>query len=63
MDTPTWLQIGSALLIIGFLVFLWPRAKHWVKNSPKAEKGDWSALALPLLGVIAFIILLIMSVR
>ena len=63
MDTPTWLQIGSAVLIIGFLIFLWPRAKHWAENSPKAEPGDWPALVLPLLGVVAFVTLLIMSVQ
>ena len=30
-----------------------------LKNSPKAEKGDWSAVMLPLLGVVGFVIFLI----
>ena len=60
---PTWMQIGSALLIVGLLVFLWPQAKHWMKNSPKAEPGDWSGLILPLIGLVLFVMFLIASVR
>lgn len=64
MDTmPTWLQIGSALLIAGLLVFLWPQMKHWMKNSPKAQSGDWSSLILPLTGLVLFVIFLIALVR
>jgi len=57
-----WLKIFSAILIIGWIVFLWPRAMHWLKHSPKAQKGDWQAVVLPLAAVVGFVILLIMLV-
>ncbi len=58
-----WLQIGSAVVVILMLVFLYPAAKHWLQNGPKAEQGDWQAAAIPLLLVVGFVILLIMMVR
>jgi len=57
-----WMKIGSALLLLMMLVFLWPRAKQMMKESPKGSSEDWKAVILPLLGVIGFVILLIMMV-
>lgn len=57
-----WMKIGSALLLGMMVVFLWPRAKQMLKESPKAEAGDWQAAILPILAVIGFVILLIMLV-
>ena len=57
-----WVKIFSAILIVGWIVFLWPRAKHWMKNSPKAKQGDWMAAILPLAAVVGFVALLIMMV-
>ena len=42
--------------------FLYPTAKHWMQNGPKAEQGDWGAAILPLALVVGFVILLIMLV-
>ena len=53
------MQIATAVFLVLMLVFLLPRAKHMILNSPKAESGDWSAALLPLLAVIGFIIVLI----
>jgi hypothetical protein len=58
-----WVKIFCAVLIIGWIIYIWPRAKYWLKNSPKAEKGDWQAAILPLAAVVGFVILLIMLVR
>lgn len=58
-----WLKISSAIFIILLLVFLLPRAKDMMKNSPKAESGDWQAAFIPLLGVLGFIILLVWIVQ
>lgn len=58
-----WLQIGSAIVVVLMLVFLYPAARHWLQNGPKAKKGDWQAAAIPLLLVVGFVILLIMMVR
>ncbi|MEJ2455562.1 MAG: hypothetical protein P8103_15590 [Candidatus Thiodiazotropha sp.] len=57
-----WLKIFSAILIVGWIIFMWPRAKYWLQNSPKAQKGDWQAAVLPLAAVVGFVILLIMLV-
>lgn len=58
-----WMKIGQVALLIMFIVVLIPAVRWWSKNSPKAEKGDWNAALLPLVGVILFIALLIYMVR
>ena len=58
-----WTKILSAAFLIMMLFVMWPAYKHWSKNGPKAEKGDWQAVALPLLGVVGLVILLVMSVK
>ena len=58
-----WLQIGSAALLVGMLVMIFPRVRHAMKNSPKGTAQDWMGYVVPLVAVIAFVVLLIMSVR
>jgi hypothetical protein len=58
-----WMQILGVVAGVMMLVFLWPAYKHWSANSPKAEKGDWQAVVLPLAAVVGLVILLVMSVR
>ncbi|VAW70096.1 hypothetical protein MNBD_GAMMA09-703 [hydrothermal vent metagenome] len=57
-----WLAIGSAALLIGMIVFMFPRMKHAVANSPKGTMQDWMGFIVPLAAVIGFIILLIQMV-
>lgn len=57
-----WMKIFSAILIVLMLVYLLPRAKDMLKNSPKASSNDWLAALIPLLLVIGFVFLLIKSV-
>lgn len=57
-----WMKIGSALLLLMMLVFLWPRAKQMMQESPKGNSGEWKAAIIPLLAVIGFVILLVMMV-
>ena len=54
-----WIQILAAAFIVAMLVYLFPRAKEMMKNSPKAEKGDWQSVLLPIGMVVLFIIFLI----
>ncbi len=54
-----WLKIGSAVLIIAMLIFVWPAAKRMLHESPSAEEGDWQAVLLPILAVIGFVVLLL----
>ncbi len=58
-----WMRLAQAGLLIMFLVALWPAARWWSKNSPKAGEGDWLAALLPLAGVVLFVVLLIAMVR
>ena len=57
-----WTQIGSALLLVAMLVFIFPRMRHAVKNSPKASGDDIKGALIPILLVVLFVILLIMMV-
>ncbi len=57
-----WMKIFSAILIVLMLVYLLPRAKDMIKNSPKASGNDLVAALIPLLLVIGFVFLLIKSV-
>lgn len=59
----TWMKIAYALALGAMVIFLLPRAKNMIKNSPKAEKGDWRGVIIPLVLVILFILFLIQSVR
>ena len=61
MDS-TGMQIGSAILLLMMIGIMWPNAKHWLKNSPKAGEGDWKAVLIPIVAVIAFVFLLMSSV-
>ncbi len=58
----TWMKLLYALplVIIAFLIF--PRARAMMKNSPKAEPGDWQGAIIPILFVVLFVIMLIMLV-
>ncbi len=52
------MKIGSAILLGAMFIMILPRAKDMLQNSPKAEAGDWSGFALPLLVVGGFVALL-----
>jgi hypothetical protein len=62
MEMSLWMKIAWALALGAMLVFLLPRARHMLKNSPKAGAGDWQAVLIPLVLVILFVLLLIMAV-
>ncbi|MBE9516856.1 MAG: hypothetical protein IME93_07735 [Proteobacteria bacterium] len=57
-----WMKLLWALplIIMAFLIF--PRAQAMMKNSPKAEAGDWQSALILILFVVGFVILLIMMV-
>jgi len=58
-----WMKILSAVFLGIMLVFLIPRAKQMLQNSPKGTSDDWKGFIIPILLVVGFVILLIMSVR
>ena len=58
-----FLKIAAAGVLIRMLFFLWPTVKNWQENGPKAQRGDWMAVALPLGGVVLLVVLLVLMVR
>ncbi|QGU33173.1 hypothetical protein [Thermochromatium tepidum] len=57
------LKIIAALLFGMMLFLLWPVYRHWQEHGPKAQKGDWPAVILPLGAVVLFVALLVLAVR
>ena len=58
-----WMKILWAVVIVMMIVSIWPAYKHYTENGPKAKKGDWAGVMLPLGGVVLLVLLLIMSVQ
>ena len=58
-----WVSIGSAALMIAMLIFIFPRMRQAMKESPKGSSEDWKSFMIPLVAVIAFVAFLIMMVR
>jgi hypothetical protein len=56
-------KIALAAVLVMLLFFLWPAFKQWQEHGPKAEKGDWQAVVLPLALVAGLVVLLIAMVR
>ena len=54
-----WVKIGSALFMLAMVIYLFPRAKQTIENSPKGSMQDWMGYILPMLAVVLFIVLLI----
>ncbi len=54
-----WVKIGSALFMLAMVIYLFPRAKAAIQNSPKGSSQDWMSFVIPIVGVVLFIIVLI----
>jgi len=54
-----WIKIGSALFMLAMIIYLFPRAKQAIQNSPKGSMQDWMGYVLPMAAVVLFIVLLI----
>lgn len=50
-----WMKIGSALFMVAMLVFLIPRIKPMLQNSPKGSNNDWLLAGILLAGVAGFV--------
>lgn len=58
-----WMKIAWAILIGMMIIWLFPRAKEMLKHSPKATSDDWRGFIMPIVLVVGFVVLLVMSVR
>lgn len=61
------MELFLKLLVAGLFVMMiwrmWPVAKAWMENGPRAQKGDWNAVLVPLALVVGFVAFLIFLVR
>ena len=58
-----FLKIALAGVMMMLLIYLWPAFKTWQEHGPKAQKGDWQAVVLPLAGVVGLVVILVIMVR
>ncbi len=59
MEDSTLYKIVSAVFMGLMILYLWPRVKRSMENSPKGERKDWQTLALLLLGIAVFVFVLV----
>ncbi len=54
-----WSNIVWAILLLVLIVWMAPRAKQMVENSPKGSASDWMGFVIPVVAIALFIVLLI----
>ena len=57
-----WMKIGSALLLVMMIIFIWPNARRMLKESPEGSTSDWMSALIPIALVGGLIVLLVMMV-
>jgi len=63
MPVEMWQKILMAVLLGTILITFIPRTRQAMQDSPRAGRGDWKAVVIPILVVVVFVLLLISSVR
>lgn len=58
-----WMKWITAALLLMMIIYIFPRAKYMLQNSPKGKSHEWAGFAMIIGVVVLFIIFLIMSVR
>lgn len=53
-----WMKIGSAILLGAMLVYLFPRAKQMLQQSPEGSSNDWRTFIILIAVVGLFVWLL-----
>jgi len=54
----------TAAVVMGMMVFYaWLAYQQWQEHGPKAQKGDWQAVVLPLALIVGLVVLLVAMVR
>lgn len=54
-----WLKIGSAAVLVMFLIVMFPRIKYAMTHSEKADSQAWMKAIIPLVALVLFVIILI----
>ena len=58
-----WEKWVTAGILLAMAIFLFPRAKHMMKESPKGSSSEWRSFLLLIGGVALFIVLLVLMVK
>jgi uncharacterized membrane protein YphA (DoxX/SURF4 family) len=58
-----FLKIAAAAAMGMMAYYAWRAYQQWQTHGPKAQKGDWQAVVLPLALVAGFVALLVAMVR
>jgi len=58
-----WMKWVTAAMLLMMVIYLFPRAKYMLQNSPKGSQQEWLTFALLIGGVALFIGFLVMLVR
>ena len=56
------MKIVAAMALLMFIVFMFPRARHMMNNSPKGSSSDWMGFVIPLIVIVLFVTFLIQLV-
>jgi hypothetical protein len=56
-----WEKIAVAALMVGVMIFVYPRMHRAMKNAPKGEKKDWMGL-LMIIGVVVLFVLFLIKI-
>ena len=54
-----WTKIIWAIMLGAILIWMIPRAKQMMENSPKGSASDWMGFVIPIIAIAVFIILLV----
>ena len=57
-----WMDIVAAIALGMMAVFIFPRMKHMLKESPEGDSSDWMSALIPIALVGGFVVLLIAMV-
>ena len=58
-----FLKIVAAAVMGRMVFYAWRAFQNWQEHGPKAQKGDWQAVVLPLALVVGLVVLLVAMVR
>ncbi len=56
-----WMKIITAILLIAMLVFLFPRAKSMLQNSPKGTSQQWLHFVV-IIAIVALFVFFLVSI-
>lgn len=54
------MKIGSVILLVGMLFFIWPAARHYMQHGRKGSGQEWLNVVF-ILGLVVLFVLLLMK--